>query len=102
MQGGATSYDVMPLTCLQSSLCVRKMQFETIELYFLVLSVAAVCNSIPSLSENMFSFQLSRLRLFTRRVICLAIINLAPPIAALYHGKMAGLGERSLSAVCKL
>ena len=34
-----------------SSSCVRKTQFETKELYLLVLSVAAVCNSSPSLDR---------------------------------------------------
>ena len=31
---------------------VRKTQFETKELYLLVLSVAAVCNSIRSLDQQ--------------------------------------------------
>ena len=91
----------MPPTHLQSLLrkttvCVRKTQFETKEPYLQVLSVAAVCNSAPSFSENMFSVQLSGLCLFTWHVKCFAIINLAPPIAMLHHGKMAGSGERCL------
>ena len=75
------------------------MQFETKELYLLILSVAAVCNSIPSLCESMFSFQLSGLCLCTWHAKCFAIINLALPIAALHHGKTAGSGQRCLNTL---
>ena len=42
----------MSLTHLQTLSCVRKTQFEAKELYLLVLSVAAVCNSIQSLDPK--------------------------------------------------
>ena len=50
----------------------------------------------PVSSESMFSFWLSGLCLVTWHATCFAIINLAPPIASLLHGKMAGSGERCL------
>ena len=46
----------------------------------------------PVSSKSMFSFWLSGLCLVT-------FINLAPPIAALHHGKTVGSGERCLSCL---
>ena len=53
----------------------------------------------PVSSESMFSFWLSGLCLFTWHVTCFAIINLAPPIAALHHRKTTGSGERCLNPI---
>ena len=76
--------------------CVRKTHFEMKELYLLVLSVEALCNSNPSLNESIFSFRLSGLCLFTWHAQRFAVNNLlSPPIAVLHHGKMARSGERS-------
>ena len=44
----------------------------------------------PVRSDSMFSFRLSGLWLVTWHATCFAIIDLAPPIVALHHGKTAG------------
>ena len=48
----------------------------------------------PVSSECMFSFRLSGLCLVTWHTTCFGI---APPFAALHHGKTAGSGERCLN-----
>ena len=75
--GGATSYDVMSLTHLLSSLCVRKTQLETKQK---TLPSGLICGSsmqqYPFLglvsTESMFSFRLSGLCLLTwpRPLLC--------------------------------
>ena len=54
--------------------------------------------SRPESSESVFSFRLSGLCLYTWHATCCAIINLAPPIAALHQGKTAGSGEMCLKS----
>ena len=50
-------------------------------------------------SENMLSLWLSGLSSLKWHATCFVIINLAPPIVTLRHGKTARLGERCLTCV---